>query len=414
MPYTASPSRMLPMLEALRPTRRQFIATAATLVASTRLLGKTPSEDLAAIERPRVLPAANRYLTGSPITITATRAPRSTGGPHDFFSEGDYWWPDPKNPTGPYIRRDGFSNPANFVAHRQAMLRLSIQMPALTAAWRITGDRKYATHAAAHLRAWFVTPATRMNPNLEHAQAISGVTPGRGVGIIDTLHLVEVARAATLLDEANILPPADATAIRAWFNDYLTWMATSKNGIEERDSKNNHASCWVLQAAEFARYTDNSDITQLCIDRFQHNLIPDQVAPDGSLPLELARTKPYSYSLFNLDVLATICQVITSTDLWHFTPPAKDGIPQSGIEKAVAFMAPYIRNKKSWPHPPDVEYFNDLPVRQPNLLFAGLAYHRPDYVALWRTLPADPTVDEIIRNFPIRQPILWVTPTTPV
>jgi hypothetical protein len=373
---------------------------------------------LAAIERPRVLAAVTRYLAEAPITITATPAPRSTGGLHDFFSEGDYWWPDPKNPTGPYIRRDGFSNPANFVAHRQALLRLSVQMPALTAAWRITHDKKYAAHAAEHLRAWFVTPGTRMNPNLEHAQAISGITPGRGTGIIDTLHLVEVARAATLLDEANLLGP-DAPAIKAWFAEYLTWMTTSKNGIEERDARNNHGSCWVLQAAEFARYTRNLAITQFCIDRFQTRLIPDQVAPDGSLPLELARTKPYSYCLFCLDVLATICQVISSEpgapDLWHFTPPASSGVLQSGkqagIEKAVAFMAPYIRDKKSWPFPHDVEYFDALPVRQPNLLFAGLAYRRPDYSALWRTLPADPVVEEIIRNFPIRQPILWVPPT---
>ena len=74
-------------------------------------------------------------------------------------------------------------------------------------------------------------------------------------------------------------------------------------------------------------------------------------------------------------------------------------------------MAPYIRDKNSWPFPPDVEYFDALPVRQPNLLFAGLAYQRPDYIALWRTLPADPTVEEIIRNFPIRQPILWAPHT---
>ncbi len=400
------------MQESLLQNRRQFLTSAATLALTPRLFAATPTLHLAAIERTRVLAAANHYLSESPITITASQAPRSTGGLHDFFSEGDYWWPDPKNPTGPYIRRDGFSNPANFVAHRQAMLRLSVQMPALTAAWRITRETKYATHAAAHLRAWFVSPATRMNPNLNYAQAISGVTPGRGIGIIDTLHLVEVARAATLLDEAKLLPPSDAVAIKVWFGEYLTWMATSKNGIEERDAKNNHGSCWVLQAAEFARYTRNAAITKLCIDRFKNNLIPDQVAPDGSLPLELARTKPYSYSLFCLDVLATICQVIATQpefaaqDLWHYTPPGK-----AGIEKTLAFMAPYIRDKKSWPHPPDVEYFNDLPVRQPSLLFAGLAYQRPDYIALWRTLPANPTVEEIIRNFPIRQPILWIAPS---
>ncbi|CAN5523014.1 alginate lyase family protein [soil metagenome] len=390
-------------------TRRQFLNTAATLTLAPRLLAKTPSLHLATIESNRVLGAADRYLNESPITITATPAPRSAGGLHDFFSEGDYWWPDPKNPGGPYVRRDGFSNPANFVAHRQALLRLSVQMPVLTAAWRITRDKKYSTKAAEYLRAWFVTPATRMNPNLEYAQAITGVTPGRGIGIIDTLHLVEVARASSLLDEAGQLG-ADAAAIKAWFTDYLSWMTTSKNGIEERDAKNNHGSCWVLQAAEFARYTRNAAVTQFCIDRFKNNLIPDQVAADGSLPLELARTKPYSYSLFCLDVLATICQVVSSQpgapDLWHFTPANK-----AGIEKAVAFMTPYIRDKKTWPHPPDVEYFNDLPVRQPSLLFAGLAYSRPDYIARWRKLPADPSVEEIVRNFPIRQPVLWVPAT---
>jgi hypothetical protein len=389
----------------LHLSRRRFLATASAAVDLPNL-GKSPTLHLAEMERTRVLAAANRYLNESPLTITASQASRSTGGLHDFFSEGDYWWPDPKNPSGPYVRRDGFSNPTNFVAHRQALLRFSVQMPALTAAWRITRDKKYATKAVDHLRAWFVTAVTRMNPNLEHAQAISGVSPGRGIGIIDTLHLVEVARAVTLLDEANLLGP-DAPAVRSWFTEYLAWMTTSKNGIEERDANNNHGSCWVLQAAEFARYTRNADVTRLCIDRFKNNLIPDQVAPDGSLPLELARTKPYSYSLFCLDVLATICQVVSSQpgapDLWHFTPTN-----QAGIEKAVDFMAPYIRDKKNWPHPPDVEYFNDLPVRQPSLLFAGLAYQRSDYIALWSILPADPTVDEIIRNFPIRQPVLWV------
>ncbi len=44
------------------------------------------------------------------------------------------------------------------------------------------------------------------------------------------------------------------------------------------------------------------------------------------------------------------------------------------------------------------------------LLFAGLAFGRPDYIDLWKTLPADSTVEEVIRNFFIRQPVLWVGP----
>jgi len=44
---------------------------------------------------------------------------------HDFYFEGDYWWPDPENPHGPYIQHNGMSNPGNFTEHRKAMIRLS-------------------------------------------------------------------------------------------------------------------------------------------------------------------------------------------------------------------------------------------------------------------------------------------------
>ncbi|MDZ4799930.1 MAG: alginate lyase family protein [Bryobacteraceae bacterium] len=76
-----------------------------------------------------------------PATVTASRSPRSAGGTHDFFSEGDYWWPDPRNPDAPYLRRDGMTNPDNFVARRDALMRSSVEMPALTAAWMVTQGR---------------------------------------------------------------------------------------------------------------------------------------------------------------------------------------------------------------------------------------------------------------------------------
>jgi hypothetical protein len=171
--------------------------------------------DLASIERPRVLAAARRYLAERPVTITATASPRSAGGRHDFFSEGDYRWPEPDNPGGPYIQRDGMTNPDNFVAHRKAMVRLSLQVPALAAAWRLTKDRRFAQHAARHLRAWFVDDETRMNPNLQYAQAIHGRFTGRGTGIIDTLHLVEVARATPVIERAGVMTTAERDASAA-------------------------------------------------------------------------------------------------------------------------------------------------------------------------------------------------------
>src|SRR5438067_9728076 len=201
-----------------------------------------PALDVAAFERARVVKAARQYLAELPVTVTAAHSPRSAGGLHDFFSEGDYWWPDPQNPDGPYIQRDGMSNPDNFVAHRRALMRLSVQVPALVAAWKLTRDARYAKHAALHLRAWFIDPSTRMNPHLQIVPAIQGRFTGRGTGIIDTIHLVEVARAIEVLEGSGAMTVREHDAIKAWFTAYLRWMTTNKNGIEERDAKNNHGT----------------------------------------------------------------------------------------------------------------------------------------------------------------------------
>src|SRR5579883_265323 len=203
-------------------SRRGFVAGLPGIALAA---AAAPVVNVAEVDRPRILKNAARWLGEPPVTVTAATSPRSAGGKHDFFSEGDYWWPDPKNPDGPYVQRDGMTNPDNFVAHRQALMRLSVQVPALVAAWKITGAAKYGDKAREHLRAWFVTPDTRMNPNLQYAQAIHGKTTGRGTGIIDTLHLVEVARAATVLS----FP--EKPQVQAWFAEYLEWLRMSKNGI---------------------------------------------------------------------------------------------------------------------------------------------------------------------------------------
>jgi hypothetical protein len=190
-----------------------------------------------------------------------------------------------------------------------------------------------------------------------------------------------------------------------WFADYMHWMTTDKNGIDEREAKNNHGTCWALQVAAFARLTGNRQQLDYVRHRFKTVLVPNQIAPDGSFPLELRRTKPYGYALFNLEAFAGIAQLLSTPqdDLWDFE--TTDG---RGLRRAVAYMVPYIRDKKSWPLKPDVMYHDDWPMRQNSLLFSGLAFGDPSYVSLWKTLPADSKVDEVIRNFFIRQPALWV------
>jgi Alginate lyase len=359
---------------------------------------------VAQTDRNRLLKAAKSYVKLPIRTVTAYTSDRSPGGPHDYFSQADYFWPDPKNPNGSYINRDGQSNPANFNDHRKAMIALSIQMPALAAAWLLTGNKLYGQHACEHLRAWFITPATRMNPNLEFSQGVHGVSTGRSYGIIDTLHLVEVARAASTVGPA-MLSAQESAALQQWFSSYLEWMKTSDKGKKERDALNNHATCWALQASEFARLIADNETRDQVYRQYTTVLLPDQLGADGSFPKELARTKPYSYSIFNFDIMATLCQSLKDVGADALTFQLPDG---RSICKAAAFLYPYLKDKSAWPYGKDVEHFEALPVRSPGLLFTGLACHQEAYIALWKTMNPDPTDPEIIRNYPIRQPLLWV------
>lgn len=361
--------------------------------------------DVVSIDRTRILIAADQYLNEPPRTITAFTSPRSAGGIHEYFSEGDYWWPDPKNPDGPYIQRDGLTNPDNFNKHREAMRRFSRIVPTLAAAYKITHDEKYALQAIRHLKAWCVDDATKMFPHLKYAQAIKGRFTGRGIGLIDTIHLIEVARAVEVLSTSGSLRGEEESAIKQWFAEYLKWMTTHQYGIDERETKNNHATWWVAQVSAFAQLVNDTAALAYCRWRFENVLLPGQLAANGSFPEELKRTKPYGYSIFNLEGMAAICQVLsTPTDnLWQFALP--DG---RTMRNAVEFLYPYIVDKSKWPYPKDVLHFEAFPARQPFLLFAGIVFRRPEYVETWKKLEADPEDKEVQRSIPIRQPVLWV------
>ena len=362
--------------------------------------------DVAAIDRGRILAAANAALSLGPITITAVRAELSEGGPNDFYSNGDYWWPDPSRPDGlPYIRRDGESNPGNFTAHRNCVNQLRDVVAALGAAFCVTAEDRYATKAAGLLRVFFLDPNTRMNPHLNFAQAIPGRTPRRGIGIIDTLHLIEIPPAIDAMADSAAFPDDIRAGLKNWFREYTQWLLTSKNGREEAETTNNHAVAYWLQVACFARFTGDEKVLAECRRRFKEVFVADQMAKDGRFPRELERTKPYGYSIFQLDNMATLCQVLSKPgdNLWEFELP--DG---RGLRKAMAFLYPFLADKSAWPLPPDVESWEGWPARQPALLFAGLALDEPHYLELWKRLRPDPADPEIRRNIAITQPLLWL------
>ena len=376
--------------------------TAATAVAKTTL-------NLAEIDRERILTAASNALTLPPVTITKYRAKFSDGGPNDYYSNGDYWWPNPNTTNGlPYVQRDGQTDPNNFNKHRDCIRQLHDAVAALGAAYKITGDDRYATKAAELLRVFFLDPATRMNPSLQYAQAVPGVSSGRSFGIIDTLHIIEVPRAIEAMEKSSAFPPDVTAGLKKWFSDYVMWLRTSTNGVEESNASNNHAVAYWLQVAVFAQFADDQKDVADCRQHFKEIFVPKQMAADGSFPRELARTKPYGYSIFQLDNMTTLCQVLSTPEdnLWQFELP--DG---RGIHKAVEFMYPYLADKNKWladGRHKDIQAWDGWPAREPSLLFAGLAFNEQKYLDLWLKLSANPSNGEVRRNIAIMQPILWV------
>lgn len=352
----------------------------------------------------QVLDKAAWALSQEPLTVTAATSPRSAGGIHDFFSEGDYWWPDPRSADSPYIQKDGMTNPDNFVAHRHAVIRLSTIIGALASAFLLTSDEKYFQHALKHCSAWFVDEDTRMNPSLLYAQAIKGRHTGRGIGIIDTIHFIEVVQGLMAMEQKRNGKGTAYEGFRAWFRQYLQWLTTHKYGRDEMNAENNHGTCWVMQVGAFAKFAGDEQLMQFCRDRYKTVLLPRQMATDGSFPREIRRTKPYGYSLFNLDAMATVCQILSTPadDLWSYT--TSDG---KSMRKGIEFLYPFIADKSAWPFAKDVMYWENWPVAQPALVFGAVRFQQQKWFDTWKKLDHDPKVEEVIRNLPVRHPIIW-------
>jgi len=367
--------------------------------------GMSYSDDIKKVLKQQVLDQAAWAMQQLPVTVTSASSPRSAGGKHDFYSEGDYWWPNPVSTDSPYIQKDGLSNPDNFVAHRHAMIRFSQVTGALASAYAITGDEKYVQHALVHYKAWFTDTATMMNPGLPYAQAIKGRFTGRSTGIIDGIQLMEAAQGLMVMEKAKSMDPQVLAGVKKWFTQFLEWLTTHPYGKDEMNAANNHGTCWVMQAAVFAKFTGNKTIMQFCSNRFKNVLLPKQMATDGSFPLELKRTKAYGYSIFNLDAMATICQTLSSAEdnLWQYE--TADG---KSIKKGIEYLYPFIANKNSWPLQPDVMYWNEWPVAQPFLVFGANAYNNAAWFNTWKKLEHLPKVDEVIRNLPVRNPVIWL------
>jgi hypothetical protein len=328
----------------------------------------------------RLRAEAERRMKEGPWTVTAERPGEIDIEPHDYYSEAPYWWPDPANPSGPYVRKDGQTNPNRFTANKNALNAMTDAVFTLGAAGYLLDEPRYAQRAARVIRVWFIDPRTRMNPNLDYSQAIHGRTEGRGAGIIDGRAFIRAIQGMEFLAQTGQWDSKDQLAVRKWFEEYLHWLTHSDDGQDEKRSGNNHASWWTAQVAAVSSFVDNHVEMQTAFNYYRDHIFATQVRADGSAPREEARTRGLWYSAFNLEAYVTTCRIaqLHGVDLWGVR--TKSGATLSTV---LDYLEPFFSDPRKWNKEQINDFSNDGLYF---IAFAGMGLNKPVEVALFRKL----------------------------
>lgn len=314
-------------------------------------------------EYQRIENDAKKALNTKIEPVTSKQAIPPSKDKHDYMSQAPYFWRDPKSASGlPYVRRDGERNPEIKQYPDHDLMDTMVQtVERLSLGYFVTGKNEYAARAGEILRMWFLDPGTRMNPNLEYAQAIPGVNTGRGIGLIETRGLTRVVDSVGLLTGSPSWTKSDQAAIEGWFSKFLSWMLESKNGRDESASKNNHGTFYDVQVASFALFIGDRDLATKILEAAKQKRIAFQIEKDGRQQLELERTKSWDYSVMNIEGLVALAEIAehVGVDLWNFQ--TVDG---RGIRKAIAYLEPFANDPSKWPYkqivPINATKFNEI------------------------------------------------------
>ncbi|MGD9721385.1 MAG: alginate lyase family protein [Pirellulales bacterium] len=330
---------------------------------------------------------AERKLAEAVVTVMNKRLVSPSGDKHDLFGLAPYHWPNPDDPGGKAVFRDGRVNPeANTDAYdRVAYFRFTDAVLTLSAAYRHTRDERFAAGAARWLRAWLVDPQTRMNPNLNYCQCIVGESKGMPIGIIRGVALVQFTKCEAVLAESRHWSAEDRAAFRQWMAEYLTWLRESELGRAEARAVNNHGTWYDAQVAALALFTGDPELAKATVEGAKKNRIALQIQPDGRQPFEMLRTKSWDYAILNLEGLFTLANVgdAVGVDLWNYQ--TVDG---RSLRKALDFLLPYASGAKKWSARQIVPF--DPAALAPLLRRAARAYGEATYT------PADETAQSLL------------------
>jgi hypothetical protein len=336
---------------------------------------------------------ADAAMHQGPFTVTSKSQIPPSGDKHDYMSMAPYFWPNPATVNHlPYVRRDGEHNPEiDSITDHANIFKMEKAVHALALGYALTGQEDYAARATLLLRTWFLTPETRMNPHLKFAQAVLGVNTGRGIGIIETRGLPAIIDSIAMLRGSKNWTAADEAGMQAWFGKYYEWLTTSTPGREEANAKNNHGSWYAVQSVDIALFLGKQSEARSMLEEVKTERIGGQIEPDGKQPLELARTRAFGYSVFNLQALMQLADFgeQAGVDLWNYQAP--NG---GSIRAALGYLIPFAMKEQPWPYKAITGFDGDT-LKMP-LLRAALRFHSPKYLAASDRLEGRDTIEMLI------------------
>ena len=274
--------------------------------------------------------------------------------PHDYVSVATYYWPNPDTPDGlPWVRRDGQFSPHIDDYDRLRLNGAVDSVGVLALAACLDRDRRPAEETLRVLDSWFVAEATRMNPNLNHAQFTPGVDTGRCFGIIDfavnTPKLL--ARLRLMLDTfPDLREHKSWIGFSAWCAQLLEWLLTSDLGREEAARPNNHGVFYDLLVIDLASMVGDDDTARRVLEAVPEKRIAPQIEADGSMPHELGRTRSFDYTGMNLFGLMMLADHGPAFGVPLWGEPDDDPAKQP-LYRALSFVLDHATPPVDWPYP---------------------------------------------------------------
>lgn len=292
----------------------------------------------------KIIASADRCCVIRPVSVTDKNKLTFEPDKHYFCNIGQYWWPDSLN-SGKYVNRDGIVNPESKLYDNTRVSDLISRCKDLSLAFYITGEEKYYYTFVNQLRVWFIDKETYMYPTFEYAQVVPGqnANRGRSAGMISAYGFNDLIESIRLVHGVKKVDRRIMRGVKNWFRAFAE-DSEKRYGEKFRSVNNNISLAFDVTMANMYLFAGKEKRAKVIVDEFALLRIAQQILDDGSQPMELQRSKAFSYSIYNLTHVVDLCYLARYWYPNYYLEHCEK------IDKAFDFLGQYMGDPESFPY----------------------------------------------------------------